>query len=203
MTIILRLLRWVSRGLMLLFALGVAALVWYTHTDGFREFARQKLLALANDSVRGKISIAKLAGSVWGHLILNDVVVADDQAEIVRIPRLQIDYSWVPLLWGRFQILRLEAFEPRVSLIERQGGVWNIVEALSSREPQTETPGLVVALNYLVVREASVDIRLSGTAYNSFRLTELNLDGSANVYATDLVVELREVSSRVLGAGLP
>ena len=200
---ILRLLRWVLRGLMLLFALGVAGLVWYTHTDGFREFARQKLLALANESIRGKIGIAKLAGSVWGHLILNDVVVADDEAEIVQIPRLRIDYSWLPLLWGRFQILRLEAFEPRISLIERQEGVWNIVEALSPRESQTETPALVVAVNYLAMREANVDVNLSGTGYNFYRLTELNLDGSANVYPTEIVIDLREVSSRVVGAGLP
>jgi autotransporter translocation and assembly factor TamB len=188
---------------MLLFALGVAVLVVYTHTDGFREFTRQKLLALANESIRGKISIAKLAGSVWGHLILTDVIVADDEAEIVRIPRLQIDYAWVPLLWGRFQIIRLEAFQPRISLKERREGVWNIVEALSPVESQTETPGPVVSLNYLASRETNVDVHLSGTAYNSYRLIDLNLEGSANVYPTDLIVDLREVSSGVLGAGLP
>jgi autotransporter translocation and assembly factor TamB len=198
-----RLIRWVIRGFMLLFVLGVAALVWYTHTDGFREFARQKLLALANESIHGKISIAKLEGSVWGNVILIDVIVADDSAEIVRIPRLRLDYSLVPLFWGRIQIRRLEASRPQISLREQPEGVWNIVEAFAPVESQTETPGLVVAVNYFAMREANVDVNLSGTGYNFYRLTDLNLEGSANVYPTDLSIGLRGVSSRVLGAGLP
>jgi translocation and assembly module TamB len=203
MTIILRLLRWVTLGFLFLLVLGVAGLVFYTHTDAFREFARQKLLALANDSIRGKISIAKLEGSVWGSLTLNDVGLSDNGAEIVRIPRLRMDYSLVPLLWGRVQILRLKASQPRISLKERQEGVWNIVEALSPVESQTEAPGLIVSLNYLALRDANVDVNLSGTGYNFYRLTDLNLEGSANVYPTDLIIDLREVSSRVLGDGLP
>ena len=160
-------------------------------------------MALANESIHGKISIAKLEGSVWGNVILIDVIVADDGAEIVRIPRLGVNYSFVPLLWGRIQIRRLEAFQPRISLREQPEGVWNIVEAFAPVESQTETPGLVVAVNYLAMREANVDVNLSGTGYNFYRLTDLNLEGSANVYPTDLSIDLRGVSSRVLGAGLP
>jgi len=200
MTIILRLLRWVTRGLVLLFVLGVVGLVVYTHTDGFREFARQKLLALANDSIRGKISIAKLEGSVWGNITFIDVMVADKGAEIVRIPRLRMDYSLVPLLWGRIQILRLEAFQPRISLQERPEGVWNIAEALASVDSQTETAAPVVSVNYLALREANVDVSLSGTAYNFYRLTDLSLEGSANIHPIDLSIDLAGISSRVLGA---
>jgi autotransporter translocation and assembly factor TamB len=202
MTILLRLLRWVAWSFMLLVALGVAALVWYTHTDGFREFARQKLLALANDSIRGKISIAKLEGSVWGNIVLIDVVIADG-GEIVRIPRLRIDYSLVPLLLGRVQIFRLEAFQPRIALNEQPAGVWNIVEALSPVESQTETPGLVISINHLALREGSLDVNLFRTGYNSYRLPDLNLGGSANISPAGISVDLGETSSRVLGAGLP
>jgi autotransporter translocation and assembly factor TamB len=203
MTILLRLVRWVAGSFMLLVALGVAALVWYTHTDGFREFARHKLLSLANDSIRGKISIAKLEGSVWGNIIFSDVIVTDGGSEIVRIPRLRIDYSLVPLLLGRVQIFRLEAFQPRISLKEQPAGVWNIVEALSPVESQTETPGLVVSINYLGLRGGSVDVNLFRTGYNSYRLPDLNLDGSANISPAGISIELGGVSSGVLGAGLP
>jgi autotransporter translocation and assembly factor TamB len=198
-----RVCRWLRLALLVLLLLGVAGLAFYTHTDGFREFVRQKLVTAINDSIHGKVSVARLEESVWGSLTLIDVRLVDNEGEIARIPRLKVNYALLPLVWGRIHVLRLEAVQPLVALKEGQDGVWNIVEALSLAEPQSETPGLVVSVNYLVLREASVDVNLFGTGYNFYRLTDLNLEGSANVYPTDLSIDLKGISSRVLGTGLP
>src|SRR5207247_5248515 len=133
--------------LLFLLVLGVAVLAFYTHTYGFRDFVRQKLVTVINDSVRGKISVARLDGSVWGSLTLIDVRLADNENEIARIPRLKVNYALLPLIWGRIQVFRLEVTQPFLRLSEGPNGVWNIVEALSPVEPQPETPSLVVSIS--------------------------------------------------------
>ncbi len=183
-----------------LLVLGVTGLVFYTHTDGFREAVRQKLLALINDSVRGKVSAARLDGSVWGSLTLIDIRLSDNGSEIIRVPRVKVIYSLPSLLLGRIQVFHLEAFEPMVWLKEGRDGAWNIVEALSPVAPQPETPSLVVSLNSVELQQADIDVSLSSSSY---RLTGVNLEGTARIDSSGVSVDLRQVSSRLLTEGMP
>src|SRR5262245_27886917 len=192
--------RWLRLALVVLLVLGVAGLAFYTHTDDFREFVRQRLVTAINDSIHGKVSLARLDGSVWGSLSLIDVSLIDNEAEIARIARLKVNYALLPLIWGRIQILRLEAAQPLVWLKEGRDGVWNIVEALAPAEPQSETPNLVVSISSLELQKADIDISFSG---NSYRLTDLDLQGTAGMRSDLTTVDLRQVSSRVLTKDMP
>jgi translocation and assembly module TamB len=195
-----QILRWVTLGFVSLLVLAVAGLAIYSHTDGFRDFVRQQLLAALNDSIRGKISIARLDGSVLGSLTLVDVRLVDKDSEIVRIPRLKINYSLLPLLWGQIQISRLGATQPLLRLSEGPKGVWNIVEALSPLEPQPETSSLIVSIRSVELAKADVDISFAGSSY---RLTGVDLQGTAGIRPAGVKVELQQISARVLTEGLP
>jgi autotransporter translocation and assembly factor TamB len=192
--------RYLTLGVALMLGLGAAGLVFYTHTDGFREFVRQKLLAVINDSMRGKISVARLDGSVWGSLTLLDVRLVDNEIEIARIPRLKVNYALLPLIWGRVQVFRLDVTQPLLRLSEGPNGVWNIVEALSPVEPQPETPNVVVSISSVELQKADVDVSFSGRSY---RVTGLDLQGTAGIRPDAITVNLRQVSSRVLTQGMP
>jgi translocation and assembly module TamB len=195
-------LRWIGFGLLFVLVVAIAGVAVYTHTDHFREFARQKLLAVINDSVRGKVSVAKLEGSVWGSLSVVDLVVSDAQSEIVRIPRARINYSLLPLLWGQVHIFRLEAAEPALALKKSQEGTWNIVDAFAPVEPKPAEPSkLIVSLNSLVLQQANVDLNLSGQP--SYHLRQLNVQGNVGIRPTGLAVDLSELSARVLVEGMP
>lgn len=196
----LRVCRWLGLVLVFLLVLGAGLLAYYTHTDGFREFARQKLLAAINDSVQGKIGVARLDGSIWGSLALVDVSLADKDGEILRIPRLKVSYALLPLIWGRIQVLRLEAEQPAVRLSEASNGSWNIVEALSPVEPQSSSSSLVVSISSVVVQKGDVEINFSGSLY---RLAGCDLEGTAEVRPEITKIELRKVSSRFLTHGIP
>src|SRR5262245_38722260 len=145
-------------------------------------------------------SVTKLDGSVWGSLTLINVRLIDNEAEIVRIPRLKVNYALLPLIWGRIQILHLEAAQPLVWLKEGRDGVWNIVEALAPAEPQSETPSLVVSISSLELQKADIDISFSG---NSYRLTGLDLQGTAGMRSDLTAIDLRKVSCRVLTKDMP
>ena len=85
-------------------------------------------------------------------------------------------------------------------LKEGRDGVWNIVEALSPAEPQSETPSLVVSISSVELQKADVDVSFSGSSY---RLTGLDLQGTAGIRPDLTTVDLRQVSSRVLTKDMP
>ena len=148
-------------------------------------FVRQKLLAVINDSMRGKVSVARLDGSVWGSLTLIDVRLADNESEIARIPRLKVNYCFASSTFGDgFKFFAWKPSQPLVWLKEGRDGVWNIVEALSPAEPQSETPSLVVSISSVELQKADVDVSFSGRSY---RLTDLDLKGTAGFARTRLL----------------
>jgi len=195
-----RLCRWLRLALVVLLVLGVAGLAFYTHTDGFREFVRQKLVTAINDSMRGKISVTRLDGSVWGSLTLIDVRLVDNEGEIARIPRVKVNYALLPLIWGRIQVFRLEAAQPLVWLKEGRDGIWNIVDAFSPVEPESETPSLIVSISSLELQKSDIDVSFSGSSY---RLTDLDLQGTVGIRPDVTAVDVRQVSSRLLAKGMP
>jgi autotransporter translocation and assembly factor TamB len=192
--------RWLRLALVVLLVLGVVGLAFYTHTDGFRELVRQKLVTAINDSIHGKVSLARLDGSVWGNLTLIDVRLVDNEAEIARIPRLKVNYALLPLIWGRIQVFRLEATQPLMWLKEGRDGIWNIVAALAPVEPESETPSLTVSISSLELQKSDIDVSFSGRSY---RLTGLDLQGTAGIRPDVTTVDVRQVSSRLLAKGIP
>jgi autotransporter translocation and assembly factor TamB len=195
-----RICRYLTFGFVFLLVLGVTGLVLYTHTDGFREFVRQKLLTAINDSIRGKISVERLDGSLWGSLTFVDVRLVDKESEILRIPQLKVNHFLLPLIWGQIQVFRLEVAQPRLRLTEGPDGVWNIVEALSSPGPQAEISSLVVSIGSLELQKADIDVSFSGRSY---RLSGLDTQGTAGMRPDGISVDLQQVSSRVLTKDMP
>jgi translocation and assembly module TamB len=195
-----RVYRYVAFGFVFLLAVGVTGLMFYTHTDGFREFMRRKISTVINESIQGKISIARLEGSVWGSLVVVDLRLRDNEHEILRIPRLKINYFVLPLILGELRVFRLQAAQPQLRLSEGADGVWDIVAALSSSEPQAETSGLAVSISSLKLENADVVVSSSGRTY---RALDLDIQGSAGIGPHGVKVKLQQMSSRVLTEGLP
>jgi autotransporter translocation and assembly factor TamB len=108
------------------------------------------------------------------------------------------------LIWGRFQISRIDALQPRAHLSQDQQGRWNVVEALSPPQPELETKSdLIVLVKSLRLRDANVDLRLASGDDAFHRLTNLNLEGNVGIRPSGVALEVHEVAAGLISPGQP
>lgn len=159
-----RVIKWSVLGLGLLVSLVIVALAIYVRTENFTHWAREQAVAAINDSIRGSIAVERLEASMGGNLTLYNATLRYQDDEIIAVPRLQIAFSWWPLIWGRYQLARIDAMQPRARLTQHEDGRWNVVEALAPRRPEPESPSeLIVLVDSLQIRNGDVALLPAGT----------------------------------------
>src|SRR5918996_3769222 len=199
-----RVIKWSVVGLGLLFVLLVAGLAIYARTESFRQWAREQAVAAANASIRGTISLERLEGSVWHHLTLHNVALHYEGAELIQAPRLELSFSLLPLIWGQLRVASIDAVQPRVHLSQDEQGQWNVVEALSPREPEPETKSdLVILVRSLRLQDANVDLRVGGSKGTLQQLQNLNLQGNVGIRPTSVALEIGQLAAGLISQGQP
>src|SRR6266545_7032906 len=200
-----RIIKWSVLGLGLVFLLVVVGLVVYTRTENFEQWAREQAVAAANGSIRGTISLERLEGSVWHQLTLHNVALRYEGAELLQVPRVELSFSLLPLIWGQFRVARIDAAQARAHLSKDQQGRWNVVEALSPRQPEPEKKSdLIVLVKSLRLRNANVDLRLaSGGDETLHLLKNLNLEGNVGIRPSGVALEINEVAAGLISPGQP
>ena len=191
-----------SLGVLLLVLIIAAAMI--THTDRFREFARDKVVTAINDTIVGSVSLGRIDGSIWGNVILRDVVVRHEGAEIIEVPELTISYSLFPLIWGRLHIFQLAGSRPTLRLRRDEDNQLNIVQAFSPKQPQNqETSGLFLSLNSVSLREGHIEVRLAGPKPQNYTLENVTIDGRIDARPKMVTIDLSRVASSLNSPGLP
>src|ERR1041384_966250 len=97
---LMRLIAWLAFGLGILLLLVIVGVAIYTRTERFTGWARDQGIAAVNNAIRGSVTVERLEGSIWRHLILHNVALRYEDAEILAIPRLEVTFSLLPLVWG-------------------------------------------------------------------------------------------------------
>ena len=192
----------VSLGFLLLVLIIAAAII--THTDRFREFVRDKLVTAINDTIVGSISLGRIDGSIWGNVILHDVVVRHEGAEILEVPDLTISYSLFPLIWGRLHVFQLAGSRPTLRLRRHEDNQLNIVQAFSPKQPQSEeTSRLVLSLNSVSLREGHIELRLEGPKPQNYTLEDVTVAGRIDARPKMVTIDLSRMAARLNSLGLP
>ena len=204
MSRLLTILRRIALGLGFLLLISIIAAAIISHTDRFRGFIGEQLVSAINDSIVGSISLGRLEGSIWGNVVLHDVVVRHEDAEILEVPRLAISYSLIPLIWGRLHVFELAGSRPSLHLKRGKDNELNIVQAFSPRQPQNESDsGLVVLLNSVILREGHIDLSLAGPKPQNYSLNDLSLDGRIDVRPKSVTIAISRVASSLTSPGFP
>lgn len=195
--------KWFALGGAVVLLCAVLGVALYTRTENFQRWLRQEAVSAVNSSIRGALTIDRLEGSVWRHLTLYGVVLRYEDDEIVRIPRLDVSFSLIPLLWSEVRISAIDAAQPRVHLSQDHEGKWNLVEAVSPRQPEPPAQSaLAVLLSSLRLRDGKLDLHLAADN-KVYRLDRLNIEGTAGIRPAGVSVDLRALSSGLAAQGQP
>ena len=155
-----RLLKWVLLGTGLLLLLAAIALVLYMRSDNFTRWVREEAVMAVNNIIRGSISVERLEGTVWKNIVLHNVTLRYENAEIVKVPRLEVSFSFWGLLLDRLKISQIDALKPEIHLTEDREGKWNLVEALAPRVQHPEEKSLSSCVSRRTAR-GFIDCRIS------------------------------------------
>ena len=176
-----RLIKWFALGVAVLLVGAILGAALYTRTEDFQRWVRQEAVGAINSAIRGSLSIERLEGSVWRELTLFNTALSYEGEEIVRFPRLTISFSLLPLLWGEVRISAIDGKQPRAHLRQNQDGKWNLVEAVSLRQPDSDTDSaFAVFIGSLRLTDGAVDLRLASDK-KTYRFERLQLESGIEI----------------------
>lgn len=199
-----RALKWLFVGTGLLLALALIGAALYTRTEQFTRWLRDEGVAAVNDTISGTIGVERLEGSIWRHLTLYDVVLRHENAEVVRIARVDVWFSLFELIWGRLNISRLEGLDPQVILRQDGEGRWNVAEALAPRAPQPEQSSeFSTLIETLRLRRARIDLQRAADQGRGYLLENFDISGTIGILPDGVSLRLSEINGGLRSAGLP
>ncbi|MBA3454927.1 MAG: translocation/assembly module TamB domain-containing protein [Deltaproteobacteria bacterium] len=106
-----RALRWLKRivlGTLALAIVAVIAVLIVLHTDWGRNLVREQIEATLLENFPGGARVGKLEGSVFGTLVVTDIVVFDmDHGPLVKVGSVKLELELLPLLTKTAHIDRL------------------------------------------------------------------------------------------------
>ena len=200
----MRMIKWLALGLGVLLLLVTVGLAIYTRTENFTVWVREESVSAVNALIRGSVSIERLEGSVWSHITLYNVALQYEESEILKVPRLDVSFSLLPLLWGELKIAAIDAAMPRASLLQDREGRWNVVEALSPRQPEPEKKSdFTVLVESFRLRNAAIDLRPASNNGQLYQLKDLNLRGRIGIRPADVSFDVAEVDSGLISQSQP
>ena len=199
-----RLLKWVLLGTGLVLLLAAIALVLYMRSDNFTRWVREEAVMAVNNIIRGSISVERLEGTVWKNIVLHNVTLRYENAEIVKVPRLEVSFSLWGLLLDRLKISQIDALKPEIHLAQDREGKWNLVEALAPRVQHPEEKSAFTTLvRSLRVRDGAVELRITPDGDRLYRLQNLDIDGGAAILPDDITLELHQLATALVSKGIP
>jgi translocation and assembly module TamB len=195
--------RAVSVILLILF-FGIFAILILSRTQLVNQFLRDKVVAFVAANYHGTLKIARITGSVWGSLRLEQVALVYNNKTIASIQRLSLDYSLVPLIW-RTVHLGISIDSPFIDAEREPNGKWNVLEALSARVPSAPSSGkraLTIDVDSVQINHGALQI-VPKSGGPQYQVTNLDLDTAVELPAFGMEVNLRRLTANIAGPKMP
>ncbi len=108
-----------------------------TQTSTFRNYLREKVVALVNEEINGKIEIGKIDGTIFTSLIMRDAKLLYLKDTIASIKKVEIKISPLQIFLRRIYIRKILIEEADFVLLRDSAGVLNLTKAFPSSPPDT------------------------------------------------------------------
>ena len=104
----------------LLLALG------FSQTSTFREMLRDKIVALANKELNGKLSIGKIDGTIFTSMFLRNTIVSMDGDTLLNAGLVEVKVSPLQIFLKRIYVRKVKLSDTKVAFIADSNGSLNI-----------------------------------------------------------------------------
>ncbi len=204
-----RAIRYLKRALAalaILAALLFLAAAVFIRTPEFGRIARAQANAWLAANLRGAIAVGRIAPSLSGAIVIDDVSVANAAGSILRIPRATVSYFLVPLLWREIR-LDVEIEGPEINLARDDSGKWNIEEAFASRTPAptagSPPSAFTVSIERFEISGGSLALKMPGRCGAGCNAQLKAVRGSLDLPPSGLELALTEIALGVEAPGFP
>jgi len=111
--------------LAVLILIGLAAL--FTQTQWCRDLVRAVALDAINDAIRGSVRIGAVSGNLLTTIDLRDVLLVEAADTVAAISHVRLRYDLSGIFRGVLEIDSALIDTPRLALIQRETGEWNLL----------------------------------------------------------------------------
>jgi hypothetical protein len=145
--------KWIGAGVV---ALIIAGSGWNLLLGKASAIAQDKILAQANESINGKITVGRMDVSFLGTIHANQVAIYDERGNLMgKTAKVKVDFSLSDLLAGKvdLQALKSVTVENPDIIVSQQDGKWNWEGLL---KPKPEEP--FTFRGQIVVKDGSLSL---------------------------------------------
>ena len=202
---LIRILGRIAIGIFAIVMFAIVAFAIVSHTAWFRDYARTKANAVLAGTLKGRLTVGGVQGSVWGDLVLSDIVLTYRGERIAHIERMRVAYGILSLLDRTIDLTHLDISGLDLSAKQDQRGNWDAIEALASAHPAAPAAGGEKRFRVLV-REISLErgaIKATRSDGGTFTLDDAALSGSAYMLESGIRAKLSSLSGQLRGPNLP
>ena len=179
-------------------ALVIVAALIYVRTNSFARLLQSRVSDILATEFRGQITLGKIDSSGRGVFVIHRLTIEYGGETIVQIPRIQLGYSLIPLLWREARI-EIIADGPAINLQRERDGEWNLMKALAAKSPVPSSgpSAFTIDLDKIGVRKAMIDLAPQGANGPHYRFEDTDLVARIAIEAAGLnLSRLEDLSAR-------
>jgi len=154
-----------------------------SQTKFFREFLREKVVALVNESINGRLSIERIDGTILTSLTLRNTLLTYEKDTVLAARRIELQTAPLKLLLRELHIRSFQIEDARIDLIKDSLGIYNIAKLVKPTEEDTTTsefPFTIrvsdVQLKNINFKSAAQENKFSSKSYPSLNLNDFRVE---------------------------
>lgn len=113
------------------------AILGFSQTRTFREFVREKVIAIANKELNGKLNIERIDGTILTSLYLKNTSIVLDNDTLLYAHKIEVKTSPLQILLKKIYVRKVLLEDVKFSLLEDSAGTWNLSKLIKPKPEDT------------------------------------------------------------------
>ncbi len=107
-----------------------------SQTKFFRDYLRDQIVSIANESINGTLSIGAIEGSIFSSLSIKDISIETEGDTLAKIKSVDIETSFLEIFFRKIYFRKIALNSPQLKLIQYENGNWNLDNLITPKEEE-------------------------------------------------------------------